>query len=195
MSKLVKTSSLAVLSIGLAVGLLVGVGMMIGTYVTMNQVNHDQNSEIQIPEHLLHASSATTGKSMAMATGPIYEEAEGIFVLDFLTGQLYCWVPNPRGLADGYQAVYKTNVIDALGVEKGKTPDYILTTGLIQTVGRGAGAAPANCVCYVADCNTGRVAMYTLAFNKAMAKANRPQAGELILMGVAPARPEVEQEQ
>ncbi len=78
--------------------------------------------------------------------------------------------------------------------EKGKTPDYTLTTGLIQTVGRGAGAAPTGCVCYVADCNTGRVAMYLLLFNRATAKANKPQADKLILMGVLPARPEVEQE-
>ena len=127
-----------------------------------------EEEELEDPELF---SFGDIPKAIVAGTEKAGRDAYGF--LDFLTGELQCWVPNPRKIDGGYQAVFKANVIDSLGIEKGKAPDYILTTGEISTVGRGAsGAAPANCVCWVADCNTGRVVMYSLVFNRNAAKTS-----------------------
>ena len=51
---------------GLAMGLLVGVGMMIGTLVAVRSA---PATGLSLPETLLHATASHSGKSMAMATG------------------------------------------------------------------------------------------------------------------------------
>jgi len=199
MSQFTNKKSILMLGVGLLFGLLVGVGMMVGAIVAMQQmtaaVTQPDTLEFPTVKQMLHATTASGGKSMAMATGNVYEDAQGVFILDFLTGDLHCWVPNPRNLKGGYMAVYKANVVEALGVEKGKPADYILVTGGANP-SRGSGqATPANCICFVGDCNSGKVAAYSCLFDRNSARAGRTQASELILLGVAPARPEVEQEQ
>ena len=77
---------------GLAMGLLVGVGMMIGTLVAVRSA---PATALSPPETLLHATASHSGKSMAMATGLVDEEAEGVFILDYLTGDVQCYVINP----------------------------------------------------------------------------------------------------
>ena len=199
MSRFTHKKSILMLGVGLLFGLMIGVGMMVGVIVAMQQftgtVAGQESLEIPTVQQMLHATTASNGKSMAMATGNVFEDAEGIFILDFLTGDLHCWVPNARNLKAGYLAVYKANVVEALGVEKGKPADYVLVTGTANASGRSGQSTPAGCVCYVGDSNSGKVAAYSCLFDRTAAKAGRLQTGELILLTVAPARPEVELEQ
>ena len=187
------------LVIGLGSGLCVGVGMMLGgIYATASFTQDEQqrlNATMQSVEPLLHASSAHGGKQIAVATGRIYESNEGVFVLDFLTGDLHCWVLNPRNLTQGFIGIYKTNVIRDLGAEKGKTPDYVLTTGDLGALRGGGSSQAANCVCYVADGNTGNVAAYSLPFNRSMAASGRIQQSNMVRLAVTKARPNIEREQ
>lgn len=191
MSKNLKTST--VWFLGLACGLLVGLGMMAGTVVTMSCLSSSrtiQQPAFPIPSNVLHAASSDSGKSMAIATAQVYEDAEGLFVLDFLTGDLQCWVIN-RLNPQMHIGLFKSNVTEALGIEKGKAADYILATARYSPVGGAAG--PADCICYVADCNSGKVATYSLLFDRTNARRGRtPQLGELRLLGVTPARPQVD---
>ncbi len=191
MSKNLKTSTVWLL--GLGCGLLVGVGMMVGALVAVNWGGSSrtvQQPAFPIPSNILHAATADSGKSMAIATAQVYEDAEGLFLLDFLTGDLHCWVINrlnPRT----HIGLFKSNVTEALGIEKGKAADYILATARYSPVGGAAG--PADCICYVADCNSGKVAAYSLLFDRTNARRGRePQIGELSLLSVAPARPQVD---
>ncbi len=157
---------------GLAMGLLVGVGMMIGTLVAVRQA---PAASLQFPETLLHATASHSGKSMAMATGYVDEEAEGVYILDYLTGDLQCWVLNPRTFQWG--GMFKYNVINDLGVQQGKDPNYVMVTGQIQ-FRRGAGAQmPAMCAVYVADANTGNFAAYGMLWNRTMAAGGAAATG------------------
>ena len=169
---------------GLAMGLLVGVGMLIGALAAV----HSQGAgTLRVPETLLHASASHSGETMALATGHIDSEVEGLFILDYLTGELQCFVLNPRSYQ--FAGMFKRNVIADLGVQQGKKPSYVLVTGAAE-MRRGAVLVgmPAMCVAYVADSNTGNVAAYSLLWNPNMAKTGAAQVGELKLLATGKAR-------
>lgn len=168
---------------GLALGLLVGVGMMIGTLVAVRSA---PATGLPLSETLLHATASHSGKSMAMATGLIDEEVEGVFILDFLTGDIQCYVMNPRTYQWG--GMFKYNVINDLGVQQGKDPNYVMVTGQTQFL-RGTGVTtPAMCVIYVMDANTGNFAAYGLAWNRTMSRGQAVQTGGLTLLQSGKAR-------
>jgi hypothetical protein len=171
------------LSVGLTVGLLIGVGMLVGALVAGKAQN---SATINVPETLLHATASHGGETLAMATGQIDAEIEGLFLLDFLTGDLQCWVINPRLGRIGAQ--YKHNVINDLGVQQGKKPSYVMVTGGADIPRGSAAASPAGCILYVADSNTGKVAVYTLAWNRNLARAGQLQGGGFVLVTAGEAR-------
>jgi hypothetical protein len=121
-----------------------------------------------------------------MATGPIDEEVEGLFTLDYLTGELQCFVINPRNYQWG--GVFKANVVSDLGVQQGKKPNYVMVTGMANFQRGAAANAPAMCAVYVADANTGNFVAYGLSWNRTMARGMAPQAGALVKLGVGKAR-------
>jgi hypothetical protein len=69
------------------------------------------------PEILLRATASHGAETMAVATGSI-DEGEGLFVLDYLTGELNCFVLNPRANSK-FNARFRANVVQILGVEQG----------------------------------------------------------------------------
>lgn len=173
MSQWLRRRPVVMLIAGLTMGLLVGVGMMIGTLTTLGR---SSSPGLLLSETTLHAASAHGGKSLALATGMVDPEMEGLFTLDFLTGDLKCLVLNPRTGAAG-RGVFQHNVIADLGVQQGKEPDYVMVTGQANFVRGGAMTTPANCVIYVADANTGNFAAYSIFWNQNLAKAGQPQEG------------------
>lgn len=178
-----RTRSAWMLLAGLAMGLLVGVGMLIGTLAA---VRNAPETALTLPETLLHASGSASGKSMAMATGMIDEETEGLFILDFLTGDLQCYVMSPRTFQ--WSGIFKSNVIADLGVQQGKDPNYVLVTGQTQFL-RGTGQqTPAMCVAYVMDANSGNFAAYSLVWNKTASRTPQVQTDALRLLQSGKAR-------
>jgi len=175
------------LIVGLAMGLLVGVGMMIGTLVG---VGHQQ------PPVVLHATGSHGGETFAMATGPVDSDVEGLFMLDFLTGELHGRLLYPHRVGQyaqlgGFPAQAKCNVVADLGVKAGKQPDYVLVTGQANFT-RGTGAlTPGGCVVYVADANTGNFAAYAFMFNRTMYRGGGPQECAFTLLGAGKIRGEL----
>ena len=183
MSKFFAHRPVLLLSLGLTMGLLVGVGMLVGAWVGL----HSQPAPmLQLPETLLHASGSHSGDSFAMATGMFDESVEGVFLLDYLTGDLQCWVLSPQ--APAFVAQFKYNVLADLGVEQGKKPNYVMVTGAASFRRGGALAMPAGSVVYVADANTGNFAAYGMTFNSTMFKTATPQTGTLRKLGAGKAR-------
>ena len=171
------------LSAGLVLGLAVGLGMMIGTLAT---IGHQQASSIRLPETLLHATASHGSETFAMATGPVDSGVEGLFTLDFLTGDLQGWVLYPQ--TGNFGGHFRHNVIADLGVQQGKNPSYVIVTGQADFQ-RGAGAAsPAPSAIYVADANTGNFAAYGLMWDRTRARSNTPQQGRFVLIGKGAAR-------
>ncbi len=164
----------------LAAGLMLG---CIGGGVVAYQFKTPQ---LQLPQTLLNATATHGGTTMAIATGPIDEGVEGFFVLDFITGELTCSVLNPRNGAMG--GAYRTNVVEHLGVEQGKQPQYLMVTGAANFRTTGGNVRPAQSVVYVADANTGRYVGFWLPWNRAAAQYNFTQANPMLVLGTGSAR-------
>lgn len=141
----------------------------------------DPGSELPI---VLQADTASSGKSLAMATGLIDTEdnVEGLFVLDRLSGNLQCWVMNSQ--TGGIAAIYTAQPAIDMGLEKGGDVDYVMTTGRMnfQRMGRAGNMIPAGCVCYVGDGNSGNVVGYSVRFNRQAALRGGGQGGQMTLV-------------
>ena len=162
---------------GFAAGLLVGVGLLVGSWLT--SLRGGDVAEMQLPVPL-HASATDRSASFSMATGAVADGVEGVFFLDFLTGELQCWVLYSR--TGDFGAKFSVNVLNDLGVQQGKKPSFLMVTGVAQFP-RGTGATrPGNCVVYVADANSGNVAAYYIPWNRQLESAGRIQAGPLVLL-------------
>ncbi len=182
MSTWFATRPFSTLIVGLTMGLLVGIGMMTSSPGTTPRSGP---AVLQMPETLLHATASHSGDSLVMATGWMDAEIEGLFTLDCLTGDLQCFVVNPQ--VRGIGAVFHHNVIGDIGVVQGKKPNYVMVTGQASFARGTTLAAPARCVVYVADANTGKFAAYTLLWNRTMFRNTLP-AGGFTLLGTGTAR-------
>jgi hypothetical protein len=85
--------------------------------------------------------------------------------------------------------MFKYNVIQDLGVEQGKKPNFAMVTGNADFQrGASTAATPALCAVYVADANTGNFAAYGLMWNRTMARSAALQTGTFVRLGVGKAR-------
>jgi hypothetical protein len=123
-----------------------------------------------------------------MATGLIDTDVEGLFTLDYLTGDLKCWVLNPRAPQAGWMGAFQRNIIADLGVQQGKDPNYVLVTGQANFRQGAATVSPASCAVFVADANTGNFAAYTVMWNRTMARSGAPQRGDITPIASGKAR-------
>jgi hypothetical protein len=115
----------------------------------------------------LHAMATNSGDTFSMCTGAIADGMEGVFFLDYLTGDLQCMVPNARtGRVGG---AYKYNVMADLNVEAGaeKKPQFLMV---------------------VADATTGNWVAYSLPWSRQLAATGAPQGGTLLKIGAGKAR-------
>ncbi len=156
------------LGIGFALGLLVGVGMLVGAWLTMSPSLSSARPRINLPETALHASATDSGETFSIATGSIADGVEGIFCLDFLTGELQCWVlDDRRNQIGGY---FKHNVVPDLGVDQTrKNPKYLMATGSMGFRAGVGGRGYSECILYVADAKSGNVVGYVVPWNKSAA--------------------------
>lgn len=164
---------------GLVIGVVIGAGAY-GVGFTVGSSNgSSQQSPLLLGDMLLQATASHGERSLTLATGSIDEEAEGLFVLDHVTGDLQCWVPSTRR-PGAFSGMFKTNVLSDLGVEADKTPQLVMVTGTVNYRGSSSTTRPANAIVYVADSNTGNVVGYSIAWNRSMASSGGSQSGALV---------------
>jgi len=169
---------------GLAMGLLFGLGTTAGVLWSGKS---GTATPAGWPQGLpLNASSACSSETLAIATGQVDESVEGIFTLDFISGDLQCFVVNPR--TGKFVGWFKTNVTKELTVEKGKKPQYLLATGNWSPVGATTNQRPASCIAYVADANTGLFAAYTFPWVKGAAASGITQSTPMVTLDGQKAR-------
>jgi hypothetical protein len=175
-----KRFPLGVLLVGFGLGLSLGIGVLVGGVAT-RLWQDTGSSQVTFPATALHAMATDSGETFSMATGLVADGVEGVFFLDYLTGELQCWVFSGRtGL---WAARYRHNVIKDLGIDQGKKPKYLMVTG-IANMSRGSAAfRPADSFVYVADANTGKFAAYAMPWNRNAAAANAPQFSEMMFIG------------
>ena len=155
-------------------------GLLVGVFVLQ------RTNQIDFPVTPLHATATHGGDTIALATGPIADQTEGLFALDFLTGELQCLVMNPRSRKLG--GMFRTNVVKDLGVGKGKQPKYLMVTGFINWRTTGGNMRPAQTIVYVADANTGHFAAYGLPWNRNAAQYNFSQVQPFVRLGIGNVR-------
>ncbi|MCA9217327.1 MAG: hypothetical protein KDB27_29865 [Planctomycetales bacterium] len=147
-----------------------------GMYV----VNMHPAGQRQLPREFLHADSAASNESFAMATGLVDQDVEGLFTLDYFSGELQCVVLNRR--TGKFNGQFKTNVTADLGV--GQNSKYLLATGRVNSPGRQGG----NSVVYVMDTTSGNFAAYGVPWRVDLSSRGQPQTGILALIDVGRAR-------
>jgi hypothetical protein len=165
---------------GLALGLAVLVGYILGT--------SQQQPTVQAPNLQLKAMSGYGAETFAMVTGPIDTDdgSEGVFLLDYSTGDLTCWVINPR--TGTFGAGFKRNVVNDLKVEKGKKPSFVMATGVVSWKGFTGLQRPASAVVYVCDANTGRFGAYMVPWTPGAFALGALQINEMKLLAAGEAR-------
>ena len=170
--------------IGLSVGAAFGLGVA-ATLLSLHLA--DQTQFVQFPEALLHATATESSQTLSIATGPVDESMEGLFLLDFLTGDLQCRVLNHR--TGKFNAAFQANVMTDLGIDaQQKNPKYLMVTGASNFARGLAGSRMGNAVVYVVDGNTGRYVVYAVPWRRELQSAGRPQVAPLILMDAGNAR-------
>ena len=155
-----------------------GIGAMIGWCLT---TRHAPPTAFAI--------TAQSDETFAICTAPIdaANGIEGIFILDFLTGDLTGGVLNAA--TGTFLTSYKWNVLNDLGFQAGqaKNPKFLLVAGQAELrpnprLGRRQ-MAPS--VVYVTDCTTGTTAAYGIPWSPQQGNASKPVASELVPLDVA----------
>ncbi|GAB5402651.1 MAG: hypothetical protein Aurels2KO_08820 [Aureliella sp.] len=139
-------------------------------------------AKAQLPAILGAAATATD--NMAVATGPISRDAEGVFFLDFITGDLQCLVYYPQ--AGTFGARYYTNVRQQLG-GAGKSR-YLLVTGAISQPAASSTRRPGASLVYVTDVNSGMFAAYAVPYDNSAERSRTGQGGPMVPVEVGPIR-------
>ena len=153
--------SLLWVSLGLLLGLATGLAVHIGL-----DSRQSADSGSLLEELKLKATASHGSDTFAMCTGASDGDAEAVMMLDYLTGDLTCFVLNPRSLK--FNAMFRTNVWKELSPTKGKKASYVMCTGTWNPLKGGEGGGrPADCIVYVADCNTGGFVAYSFPWQAA----------------------------
>lgn len=174
-----RKSRLSGIWIGFAMGGLCGVAVVAGMLLS-----RPSPPVLEIPVQ----ASATRTDTMAAATGDIDSNADGLFTLDFLTGDLRCFVINTRN-QQAPPSVFGRNVMADLQIDPTSKPQFMLIVGRAMFQGgRTANARPANSVCYVIDSVSGNYVGYAIPWQENIASRGGSQAQELIPITTGSAR-------
>lgn len=138
------------------------------------------------PQTPIHAVATDRVDNFALATGPLDDDTEALFYLDFLSGELKATALSP--IARKFFASFSANVNHDLGVDISKNPKYLMVTGNSIFRRGGGQVQPGNSVVYVAELTSGKVAAYAVPWSQAYANAGRQVHAPLVLLDVNPMR-------
>lgn len=154
----------------LALGLLIGglAGLLLG---------------ILWPQNAALGVATDRYDNFAIATGPLDNEVEAVYFLDFLTGDLKAAVLNINTAT--FSAFYSYNILNDLGVDPAKNPRYLMVTGMAE-IRRAGGSQirPGASVVYIAELTTGKVAAFGVPWSPELHKRGAPFQGQLIPLDV-----------
>jgi len=119
---------------------------------------------------------------MAAATGPVDDDTEGLFTLDFTTGLLRGAVLGRRNAK--FAAYYYRDVRSDLGVDPSKRARYLLVTGQVNLPRGGGLNQPGRSVIYVVDANSGNFAAYGIPSNPTRTAVVQVRTYQLKLLDV-----------
>ncbi|MEM9185536.1 MAG: hypothetical protein AAGB00_03475 [Planctomycetota bacterium] len=129
------------------------------------------------PEIAVQGATAQGFDNFAVATGPVQQDIEAFYFLDFLTGDLRATALNSREAKFG--AFYEYNIAqDFPGATK--NPKYLMVTGMAN-IPRGRGRTQiAQSVVYITEATTGQMAAYIMPWNSSMQASGKMQNGTFL---------------
>lgn len=152
-----------------------------------------RGTSLSLPPLEVGATASAAHDNFVIATGFVEDDIEGLFFLDFLTGDLKATVLNRRQA--GFNAYYQYNITnDFAGA--GKNPKYLMVTGVARNLGSGGGNVQlARSVLYVVEATSGQVVVYGLPYNRSRQSSGKPQGGTFIPIAKASLRTEFVRDQ
>ena len=153
---------------------LLAIGLVVGTVIGLNLRS-------LLPSVPLHASATEGHENFAIATGLIDERVEGLYFLDYVTGNLMCAVVDPK--TGQFNAFFRYNILEDFGSGARENPRYLMVTGLAN-MARGRGNFQVGkSIVYIAEATTGQVAAYAVPWNSPKQSAGKIQGGVLVKLG------------
>jgi hypothetical protein len=133
------------------------------------------------------AAAAAVEDSFAVCTAPVGDGMEGLFMLDFETGDVSGGVLNQNTAK--FTVGYRYNVLKDLGFKAGKVknPKFLLVPGLVNFMGPQSNKLGQS-VLYVTDVATGVTAAYGVPWTAAAATAAGGPVLPLVLLDVVKPR-------
>jgi hypothetical protein len=133
------------------------------------------------PNTPLHAVATDRVETFAVATGPVDEEVEAVYFLDFYTGDLTAMVLSRQ--TGKFNALYTYNVNADLGIDPSKSPKYLMVTGVADLRRTGGNRTlPSRSVLYVAEPTSGKVGVFAIPWNSAQHASNQPILGKMVAL-------------
>lgn len=124
------------------------------------------------PREAMHASVVDRDSQFAIATFSSGQgDPEGVFTLDFLTGDLRGAVIKPQ--LGKFSAFYYRNIIDDFGLDPSKKPKFAIAGGTANLTGRG-GVTPASSLIYIAEQQSGLVIAYGFNYSSRVVPGAQP---------------------
>ena len=126
----------------------------------------------------VQAATAQNFDNFAVATGPVSDQLEAFYFLDFLTGDLRAAVLNTRrGEFGGF---FEYNIAQDFDIAGSKNPKYLMVTGTAD-IPRGRGNTQiARSVVYITDATSGQMAAFVMPWNSSSQAAGREQTGTFL---------------
>lgn len=139
------------------------------------------------PRTPIQAVATDRQGELAICTGPVDDDFEAVYVLDFLTGDLKATVVSP--VTYQFNSVFATNVFQKMTIDPQKNPKFVMVTGMARLrKGAGGNVQPGLSVLYVAELTTGQIASFIIPWAKGAQANNTYQSGELIMSDLRPYR-------
>ena len=164
-------------------------GILLGSVCTLLISLALRNDSVIIGmPHGVNASTASGNDGFSVATGPIDENVEGLFLLDGLTGDLTC---NVVSVFNGkFFARMQRNVLNDLSLDNDKNISLLMVTGSWRFRSQTSQRRPSNSLVYVVDSASGNYAAYAVPWNKLTANKGRQgnHVDEIILLDKGTAR-------
>lgn len=129
------------------------------------------------PSIPLHATATQGLDKFAIATGLVDDTVEAIYFLDFLTGDLWAAVINPK--TGKFNALYRRNIANDFGTVNAGAR-YLIVTGFADMPRGRANFQYAKSIVYIAEASSAKVAAYTIPWNSAAQAAGKPQQYEFV---------------
>lgn len=138
------------------------------------------------PSTPLHAVATDRYENFAICTTPLDSDVEGLYFLDFLTGDLKAAVLSVQ--TGKFNSFFEYNVMQDLGGESVKNPRFLMVSGIANLRRAGGQIQPGQGVIYVAELTSGRVAAYMTPWSRQNQTSGQGFTGRLVPLDVIPFR-------